>query len=170
MDASMKNLGATLSSQEFSLQIPADFWCFCTSPQFPFNICFSWSRFCCYFRVLAFCHISGFTYAPSCVKLSIFSSKIFWYLICQFSLISESITEITAVIIAWLPIRIYNCFSKQMWRHWLSCCKWILHSIPIIILITMVQWLLNFAYRSGVQLLVWAFSLINMFTSLKEAN
>lgn len=48
-----------------------------------------------------------------------------------------------------LLIKPSNCFSTQIQSCWLSCSKWIFHSIPVIILITTVQWLLNCAYRSG---------------------
>lgn len=57
-----------------------------------------------------------------------------------------------------LLIKRSNCFSTQIQSCWLSCSKWIFHSGPVIILITMVQWLLSCAYRSGVQLRVWALS------------
>lgn len=57
-----------------------------------------------------------------------------------------------------LLIKRSNCFSTQIQSCWLSCSKWILHSSPIIILITMVQLLLNCAYRTGVQPWVWALS------------
>lgn len=57
-----------------------------------------------------------------------------------------------------LLIKLGNCFSTQIQSGRLCGSKWIFHCIPVIILITTVQWLLNCAYRSGVQRPVWALS------------
>lgn len=49
--STLRDLDATLNPQEFFLQIPAYFLCFCISAGFLSYICCSWSSFCCYFRL-----------------------------------------------------------------------------------------------------------------------